>query len=314
MKQSTLIWIVIVVLSGGFLAWRTAQTGMGRAYVEAETVIAESGETWTIEKTADAKNARSFNPTTESEAIVKLSWPRTIGVWCAAALTIAIFSFLWGDNPFYKLAEAIFVGVSAAYAMVVGFWTMIVNKLFLHLFPQFVVDNILPNLKGADGSYPDVKYLYLVPLVLGVMLLMRLAPQGGWISRWPLAFFIGATAGLRLVHYFQADFVSQIQATIIPLVVLTEQTTMENVSASIRNITLVVGVMTSLVYFFFSWEHVGVVHRISRVGIWVLMITFGASFGYTVMGRVALLAQRLEFLFDDWLWIIDPASRRLIGG
>ena len=42
------------------------------------------------------------------------------------------------------------------------------------------------------------------------------------------------------------------------------------------------------------------------MGIWFLMITFGAAFGYTVMGRIALLAIRLEFLFDDWLWLIDP--------
>ena len=41
------------------------------------------------------------------------------------------------------------------------------------------------------------------------------------------------------------------------------------------------------------------------------MITFGAGFGYTVMGRIALLAIRLEFLFDDWLWLIDPYGKRL---
>ena len=39
------------------------------------------------------------------------------------------------------------------------------------------------------------------------------------------------------------------------------------------------------------------------------MITFGASFGYTVMGRIALLAIRIEFLLDDWLWLIDPLRR-----
>jgi len=43
------------------------------------------------------------------------------------------------------------------------------------------------------------------------------------------------------------------------------------------------------------------------------MITFGAAFGYTVMGRIALLAIRLEFLFDDWLWLIDPNGRRALS-
>jgi hypothetical protein len=48
------------------------------------------------------------------------------------------------------------------------------------------------------------------------------------------------------------------------------------------------------------------VGKVARSGIWMLMITFGAAFGYTVMGRIALLAGRFEFLFDDWLWLIDP--------
>jgi hypothetical protein len=69
-------------------------------------------------------------------------------------------------------------------------------------------------------------------------------------------------------------------------------------------------VLSALVYFLFSVEHKGIVGRIAKVGTWVLMISFGAAFGYTVMGRIALLAIRFEFLFDDWLWVIDPLMRR----
>ena len=65
-----------------------------------------------------------------------------------------------------------------------------------------------------------------------------------------------------------------------------------------------------LVYFFFSVEHKGAVGKTARVGIWYLMITFGAAFGFTVMGRIALLAARVEFLFDDWMWLIDPMQQR----
>ena len=80
--------------------------------------------------------------------------------------------------------------------------------------------------------------------------------------------------------------------------------------ASVRQITLVIGVLACLTYFFFSVEHKGVVGKVARVGIWFLMITFGAAFGFTVMGRIALLAARFEFLFDDWLWLIDPMNQR----
>ncbi len=71
-----------------------------------------------------------------------------------------------------------------------------------------------------------------------------------------------------------------------------------------------VGTICTLVYFFFSVEHKGAVGRVARVGIWYLMITFGAAFGFTVMGRVTLLAARFEFLMDDWLWLIDPRNLR----
>ena len=69
---------------------------------------------------------------------------------------------------------------------------------------------------------------------------------------------------------------------------------------------VIVSILTCLVYFFFSFEHTGVVGGTARVGIWVLMITFGAGFGMTVMGRIALISDRFSFLFYDWLWLPKP--------
>jgi hypothetical protein len=34
------------------------------------------------------------------------------------------------------------------------------------------------------------------------------------------------------------------------------------------------------------------------------MVTFGASFGYTVMSRMSLLIGRIDFLLHDWLGMI----------
>ena len=83
--------------------------------------------------------------------------------------------------------------------------------------------------------------------------------------------------------------------------------------SSVRNIGLLIGVLSCLTYFFFSVEHKGLVGTASRVGIWFLMVTFGASFAFTVMGRIALLASRVSFLFNDWLWLIDPTGKRPPG-
>ncbi len=244
---------------------------------------------------------------------IGLSWPRTIGLWLAAIFTLAIFSFLYKDNPLYKLAESTVVGVSAGYWMVIGLWDMIIPNLFGKLLPGFVQANLMPGL-SADGT----NWAYLVPLIFGLLLLMRLAPKGQFFSLWTLAFIVGTTAALRMVAYIEGDFLSQINATVTPLYqqVVNADGTVNGYSsfwASVRQITLVVGVLACLTYFFFSVEHKGAVGKVARLGIWFLMITFGAAFGFTVMGRIALLAARFEFLFDDWLWIIDPMNQRTVA-
>jgi hypothetical protein len=297
MNRSTLITVAVILIAGAWLAFRAATTEMGRVYVREVTIAPEGSDvSWKRYQSVDARF--------RGDADVSLSLPRTIGLWVSALLTLSIFSFLFGDNPMYRLAESLFIGVSAAYVMVVGFWTGIVQNLFGKLIPDLMRQTFIPGLSPSQGT----ELIYIVPLILSVMMLCRLLPKIGWIARWPLAFFIGATAGFRLLGFFESDFVRQIQNTIMPLVVTGGD---NNFWESVRHTLIVIGVLSGLVYFFFSIEHRGIVGRISRLGIWFLMITFGASFGYTVMGRIALFAQRLEFLLDDWLWIIDPLGRRV---
>ncbi|NOX56167.1 MAG: hypothetical protein GXP27_17335 [Planctomycetes bacterium] len=280
MKRETLIWTVVLVAAGLFLAYRSATNGVGHVYVD-QTDIG-----W-----------RTASPENVVAGTAAFSLSRTVGTWVAALFTLCILSFLYRDNPFYKFAEAVVVGVSAAYWMVVAFWTTLIPNLLGKLWPAWIQSWAMP---GLSSVREPLWYLYLVPLGLGVMLLWRLAPKGAWISRWPLAFTIGAFAGLRMVSFIQADFLSQIRNSILPLIVFAENGAFD-FWTSLRHVLIVGSILASLVYFFFSIEHKGVIGKVSKVGIWVLMITFGAAFGYTVMGRIALLAIRLEFLFHDWL-------------
>jgi hypothetical protein len=299
--RENLIWTVLFVAGGLFLAYRglASEHGLGRIYVKKVRVNPES-------KTDSRMKFEEARPT-DREADVSI--PRTIGLWLAAFFTLAVLSFLYRDNVFYKIAESVMVGVSAAWYMVkAGFWEAIVPKLLGNLVPSVMRDWALPGIPKTQQ--PNL--LYVVPLVLGIMLLCRLLSRGGWIGRWPLAFIVGIFAGIRLISFLDADFVNQIRSTIIPLVVMTDARQL-NFWASLRNLGLVFGLLSCLAYFFFSVEHRGIVGHMARVGVWYLMITFGASFAFTVMGRIALLAGRITFLFDDWLWLIDPAGKRPWG-
>jgi hypothetical protein len=304
MKRDTLIWTLVMVAGLAALVGRAAFTrqGMGREYVHAVPVA--NGQWMQLEPATfgQYEAAARANPT---QTDYRLSWPRSIGLWAAAFFTLGIFSFLYGDNPVYKVAEAVLVGVSAAYWIVVAFWDVIVPNLIGKLTPETIQRWAMPGLSGPDAMRD---WWYLAPLILGGMLLWRLAPKGGWISQWPLAFIIGSFAGLQTIGFLHGDFLAQIRNTILPILVFNQGGF--DPATSFKNLLIVVGVLSGVAYFFFSFEHRGALGGAAQVGIWFLMITFGASFGYTVMGRIALLAIRIEFLLDDWLWLIDPIHRR----
>jgi hypothetical protein len=195
-----------------------------------------------------------------------------LGVWIAALLTLCIFSFLYKDNPFYKFAEHLFIGISA------GYWLC---RYYRNIF--------IPNL--YQPLFERGELLYIVPFALGIMMLMRLAPRTAWISRWPLAVIVGTTSGYFLVTYLQSNGLEQVRATLVPL-------------NTVSNIVLVAGVLSALVYFFFSKAHRGPFGKVARVGIYFLMLAFGASFGYTVMARISLLFGRMYFLLHEWLGVV----------
>jgi hypothetical protein len=234
----------------------------------------------------------------------------------AAFLTLAIMSFLYRDNPIYKFAEHLFVGVSAAYWMTMGFWSTIVGNLIPRISEGLSRFFEIPHIEDEYALYilPD-SVTFFIPVILGIMLLLRLTKKYGWVSSWPLAFIVGTTAGFNLVRYMRSDFIEQVSATFVPLLVdwqgigpffgnMSLNASGQLVSMA-SNWVIFIGVLCGLVYFFFSKEHKGVFGLSSRAGIWILMITFGASFGYTVMGRISLLVGRLTFLFKDWLGLVS---------
>ena len=204
-----------------------------------------------------------------------------IGTWIAGFLTLAIFSFLYKDNPVYKLAEHIYVGVSA------GYWLIYVA--FFDVYPMLI--------QGFQNETGLEKWILLVPGALGLIMLSRWFPRTAWLSRWPIAFTVGIGAGLGITANIQGYVMPQLQATLLPV-------TGWNI-VSLNNVILTVGVITTILYFYFSKPHKGALGWMARVGIVFIMVSFGASFGYTLMARISLLIGRLYFLLSDLLHVID---------
>jgi hypothetical protein len=225
-----------------------------------------------------------------------LAASRGFAVTMGAFFTIGIFSFLYKDNPYYKFSEAAFVGVSAGYWFVSLFWQNMYSKLFVGIQTAY-------NTTFVQGAGWDDKWMMLIGGVLGIMMLMRLIPKAGWISRWPLAVVVGATAGLYFINYFVSNGIIQLGASAGPL---QRYDAAGNLDwwATISQGLLVVGTISGLFYFYFSKEHKGAFGRVAKIGIWTIMLTFGASFGYTVMSRMSLLIGRMDYLMGTWLGLI----------
>jgi len=195
-----------------------------------------------------------------------------IGTLIAAFLTLCIFSFLYRDNPFYKFAEHLLVGISVGYFLVTAVNTTVLPKLFSPLFEH--------------GNL-----VYLIPGALGFLMFARFSARLSWLSRISLALVIGAGAGVSIPAVMQAQIMAQMKASMVSF-------------ASINGLIIVLAISTTLIYFFFSKEHKGWFGGAAKIGTWFLMIFFGATFGYTVMSRISLLIGRMQFLLGDFLGII----------
>jgi len=232
------------------------------------------------------------------------------GAWVAVFLTLAIFSFLYKDNPFYKIAEHIFVGVSAGYWTSMFFWTQIQPNLFGRLWPSthysdgiwygvydlfgFFSSSIFPE-GGIDKGH-ELHFSYLIPFALGIMMLLSLFKKLNWFARWGIAYTVGMAAGLRAYGYLNSNVILQVKGTIIPLLDPDLPFFSLLGDSHFNNLVILVGTVTGLLYFFFSKEQTGNFGKVTRVGIYFLMISFGASFGFAVMGRISLLIGRFTDL------------------
>lgn len=216
----------------------------------------------------------------------KINWD-SFGIMIAAGLTLAMYSFLYKDNPAFKIAENLYVGVALGYTVIITWYNALKPDIYDPLFvPIFT--------RAAEPEY-----LVIVPMILGIFMLMRISVSLSWLSRWSFAFVVGLGAGLTIPNYIHTFILKQIEPSMRPLFYGSE-----SVYASINGIFILVGVITVLLYFFFSIEHKGPVGVASKIGIYFLMVSFGASFGYTVMGRMSLLIGRMIFLLKDWLGVL----------
>ncbi|MFH1906310.1 MAG: hypothetical protein ABIL11_02840 [Chloroflexota bacterium] len=195
--------------------------------------------------------------------------------------TLMVLSYLVGDNPLFRLAIHIFIGVSAGYAAAVAWHQVLSPKLIQPLLFGGLLESILA----------------IVPLLLGALLLMKLSPRTAWLGNPAMAFMVGAGAAVAVGGAVLGTLFPQILASINLFDLKTPERLFEG---SI----ILIGTLTTLTYFHFGAKATPsgpqrgrLVDALGGIGQVFIAITFGVLFAGAYAAAMTALIERLNFLW-----------------
>ena len=202
------------------------------------------------------------------------------------ALSVMIFSYLLGDNFFFRLALYILVGVSSGYAAAV-------------LITKVILPRLVEPLKQTGTA---VFWLGLVPLGLCLLLILMLIPRTAKAGTLPLAFLAGAGAAISIAGIARGTLAPQLLAVVNRF---SPELLRENAGADwggiVEAVFILLGVISVLFYFHHHQRSTSAgaqrplfVEGLSNVGQIFLGISFGMLFvGFYSAALNALIARML---------------------
>jgi hypothetical protein len=200
-------------------------------------------------------------------------------------LTLMILSYLVGDNPAFRVAVYIFVGVSAGYAAAVAWWQVIYPKVLLPLLTGSLIERLLA----------------LVPLVLGFLLLMKLSQRTAWMGNVSVAFLVGVGAAVAVGGAVMGTLIPQTQAS-YTVFNLTGGGSL--LARLFFGVIMLVGTITTLVYFHFGARATAGGPQRSKLVIWLgwvgqvfIAITLGVLFAGVFAAAMTALIERMNSIW-----------------
>jgi len=202
-------------------------------------------------------------------------------------LTLMILSYLLGDNPVFRVAVYVFIGVSAGYVAAVAWHQVLYPRLFMPLL---------------SGNLSE-RLLAVIPLMLGILLLFKISPRTSHLGTPSMAFLVGVGAAVAIGGAVMGTIFPQTWASMNTL----------NLSGAgpywlerlIEGAVMLVGTVTTLVYFHYGAKPTAsgpqrgkLVNLLSKVGQVFIAITFGVLFSGVFMAAMTALIERLYFLIN----------------
>lgn len=209
--------------------------------------------------------------------------------------TVLILSYLIGDNPLFRIAVYLFVGVTAGYVASVVLWQVIMPRL------------ITPTLSMIQtGSYDQGIFL-AVPWLGLAFILMKISPRLSKIASIAMAFLVGAGAAVIIAGALLGTIIPQVSATINFFDAEVAAARNIAVTEVLGNGTIIlVGVVTSLAYFHFgattqangSTRRFILIEFLAWIGRVFIGITLGVIFAGVYAAALTAFIERISSLIN----------------
>jgi len=202
-------------------------------------------------------------------------------------LTLMVFSYLLGDNPMFRIAVYLFIGVSSGYAAVVVWYYVLLPK----------VSELLQN--------PN-QVLLIIPLVLGLLLLTKLFPRISWIGNFPMAILVGVSAATAIGGALLGTLIPQARASMDALDLGASGGGANALYKLVEGGVMLAGTVLTLAYFHFSARRTpdgsakrnAILELLAWGGRIFIAITFGVLFAGVYMTALTAMIERLSSMIN----------------
>jgi hypothetical protein len=215
------------------------------------------------------------------------------GGLAALILTLALLSYVAADNPLYRVAAHLFVGLSAGYAVVLAWHTVIAPNLLR-----------LTALGGGDWLSAALPALVsLIGTVGGVLLLLKTLRIGTRVGSLVVAGVLGVGAAVAVGGAITGTLLPQTAAAWVSLLPLDQAATGPDLAALVvEGLFLVVGTLATLGFFWYGGraglgspvQRSPLARPVAAVGQVFIAVTFGVMYAGALAASVAIFAERLD--------------------
>ena len=211
-----------------------------------------------------------------------------ISAFIGLILTLMVFSYLIGDNPLFRLAIYLFIGVSSGYAAAV-----IVRSVFL------------PRLEFLRSGDLTQLIFGIIPLILCVTLLAKVSPRLSWLGNFAMAILVGVGAAAAIGGALIGTLLPQVQASMNAFSIRSLSGA-QAVTQLLEGVVMFLGTVFTLASFQFSAGKApdGTVKRnpifetIAWIGRIFIAITLGVIFAGVYMAALTAMIERLSSLIN----------------